>query len=210
MSINRSFLRGRRAAALVATVILVTGGVAYGAIPSASGVITSCYNKSTGAVRFVDETVACTTNETRLTFNQKGQTGPAGPAGPTGPAGRAGPTGLTGPAGPQGVKGDKGDKGDPGSNYTHWAKFDGTGKFLGSSEPLEDFYPSTYYVLVKFRGVDPSKCAVTVQANDGQYAITTWSNYYGYIYARAGKVVGGATTTAVGVGYDIVANCGPS
>jgi hypothetical protein len=194
MSINRSFLKGRRAAALVvATGIVVMGGVAYGAIPSANGVITSCYNKSTGAVRFVDETVACATNETRLAFNQQGQTGLTGPAGPTGP---------TGPQGP---------KGDPGSMYTHWAKFDGTGKLLASSASLEYGYASAYYALVSFRGVDLAKCAVTVQASGVDSVMTNWSQYYTtYIYARATKVVGGVTSTATGVSYDIVVNCRPS
>jgi hypothetical protein len=89
-------------------------------------------------------------------------------------------------------------------SQTHWAKFDATGKLLGSSEPLEDYYPSTYYVLAKFRGVDLKKCAVNVESAEGRHAITTWSDYYGYVYARS---LDHAGNTATSVPYDITATC---
>jgi hypothetical protein len=86
----------------------------------------------------------------------------------------------------------------------HWAKFSADGKLLASSEPLEDYYPSAYYVLAKFRGVDLAKCAVSVQSADGRVADTTWSNYYGYVYARSDDNQG---KTAMNVPYDITVAC---
>ena len=50
--------------------------------------------------------------------------------------------------------------------------------------------------------------AVTVQAGSNDFVMTTWTNYYGYLYARAGKVVGGSVGVATGVPFDIVVNCG--
>ena len=87
-------------AMIVASIALVValGGVAVASIPSAGGVITSCYNTSTGAVRIVDAatTRACNTGEMFLTWNQKGQKGA------TGATGAKGATGATGPKGPKG------------------------------------------------------------------------------------------------------------
>ena len=74
------------------------GGVAAASIPSPGGVITSCYNTSTGAVRIVDAatTRACATGEKFLNWNQKGQKGATGA---TGPQGATGATGAKGPKG---------------------------------------------------------------------------------------------------------------
>jgi hypothetical protein len=91
-----------------------------------------------------------------------------------------------------------------GAPGVHWAKFDATGKLLASSEPLEDYYPSSYYVLVKFRGVDLKKCAVNVESAEGRHAITTWSDYYGYVYARSLDHAGNTFTS---VPYDVTATC---
>ena len=70
---------------IVASIALVValGGVAVASIPSPGGVITSCYNTSTGAVRIVDaaRTRACATGETFLNWNQKGQKGATGATG---------------------------------------------------------------------------------------------------------------------------------
>src|SRR3989442_7513098 len=77
-----------------------TGGVAYATIPDSSGVIHSCYTKSTGTIRIIDATVTnCKSGETALTWNN---TGPAGPVGLQGPAGLQGPKGDTGGAGATG------------------------------------------------------------------------------------------------------------
>lgn len=103
--------------------LLATVGVGYAAIPSADGVIHSCYNASSNAsskLRVIDQEAGakCSKNEKPLDFNQKGpkgDTGPQGPQGEKGDTGPQGPQGKTGPTGPQGLKGDKGDKGDPGA-----------------------------------------------------------------------------------------------
>lgn len=117
------WLVGVPAAALVAG----TATVALASIPSADGTITGCYTKSSGTLRIIDPAATkCGTNETTISWNQKGPkgdtgaTGPAGPAGPTGPAGPAGPagpkgdTGATGPTGPAGPQGDTGATGPVG------------------------------------------------------------------------------------------------
>jgi hypothetical protein len=91
----------------------------------------------------------------------------------------------------------------PASNV-HWAKFDANGTLLASSEPLEGHYANSQYALVKFKGVDMSKCAITVQSADGKFADTTHSDWYGYIYARSILKSGSGATN---VPYDIVANC---
>ncbi len=86
-------MRGRRMAAVTATVGCALGAgatVALAAIPSADGVIHGCYSNTKGTLRVIDDTAACTTGETRLTWNQKGQPGPQGPQGEPGPAGPPG------------------------------------------------------------------------------------------------------------------------
>ncbi len=78
--------------------LAATGGVAYSSIPDAGGVIHSCYDTSTGALRVIDSDAGgvCRGGETALDWNQKGQPGPPGLAGPAGSAGAAGPQGPAG------------------------------------------------------------------------------------------------------------------
>jgi hypothetical protein len=73
---------------------VAVGAVAVASIPDAEGVIHSCYNNDTGALRVIDPpaTRGCNNAETELSFNQKGPAGPAGPAGAAGPAGPEGST----------------------------------------------------------------------------------------------------------------------
>ena len=73
------------------------GSIAIGAIPSSSGVITGCYDKS-GLLRVIDKEAGsqCADGETELSWNQQG---PAGAPGQQGPAGPKGDTGPRGPAG---------------------------------------------------------------------------------------------------------------
>lgn len=114
----------------MATSVAVVGvaGIAGATIPDDQQVIHSCYLKSGGSVRVIDDSVTnCKNTETRLSWNQqgrqglKGDTGPAGPAGDTGatgdtgPAGPAGDTGATGPAGDTGPAGPAGPTGDTGA-----------------------------------------------------------------------------------------------
>ena len=105
--------------------VLAAVGVGYAAIPSADGVIHSCYNAGSnpsGQLRVIDQEVGakCSKNEKALAFNQKGPKGDIGPQGLRGEKGETGATGATGPQGEQGPKGDtgqagpKGDQGVPG------------------------------------------------------------------------------------------------
>src|SRR5215208_7819537 len=97
--------------AVIATLgVLAAVGAGYAAIPSADGVIHSCYNASSnpsGQLRVIDAEAGakCAKNEKALDFNQKGPKGDAGPQGPQGPKGE---TGATGPSGPQGAAGPQG------------------------------------------------------------------------------------------------------
>jgi len=84
--------------------IIVSGGLAYAAIPDPDGTITGCYTKQAGlfdakgAVRVVDSASECRSSELVLTWSQKGQPGhdgADGEPGPQGPAGPAGPAATT-------------------------------------------------------------------------------------------------------------------
>lgn len=105
---------------LVAAVVAVpVAGAAIAQIPGSNGVISSCYDSKSGALRVIDApTKTCTKFETSLDWNQAGASGPVGATGATGPAGPAGPAGATGPAGA------KGDTGAPGATGPAGAKGD--------------------------------------------------------------------------------------
>jgi hypothetical protein len=84
--------------ALTAGLVLLLSGVAYAAIPDASGVIHGCYklsNPAKGAVVVIDSEAGetCPSGTAPLNWNQTGPQGPAGPQGPTGPQGPEGPAG---------------------------------------------------------------------------------------------------------------------
>ena len=64
--------------------ILLMAIIAFATIPGPNGVISSCYRKIDGALRVVDSTEQCKSNEEALTFNQTGPQGPVGPQGPSG------------------------------------------------------------------------------------------------------------------------------
>jgi hypothetical protein len=91
-------------------------------------------------------------------------------------------------------------------SQSHWAKYDATGKLLASSEPLEYSYGNGDYAILKFKGVDLAKCAVTVQSADGKRIDSTWQLWSGsYIYAYGMNAAG--TSWAPATPYDIVATC---
>ena len=94
---------------------LLTGGLAFAAVPAEDGTITACRHNNSGALRVVDSAAACRNQETALTWNQQGPQGPAGPQGVPGPVGPQGPQGLAGPAGPQGPAGADGADGVDGA-----------------------------------------------------------------------------------------------
>jgi hypothetical protein len=110
----------------------LAGGAAWATIPDAGGVYTACKLNLTGTIRLIDPSLPsssfhskCSSLETQITWNQKGQTGPVGATGPAGPPGLKGEVGPVGAAGPQGPKGEtgpvgadgpQGPKGDPGAS----------------------------------------------------------------------------------------------
>lgn len=109
--------RGRRAAVLALTGVMVTAGIVMGTIPSGN-IIDACYTRSGGSLRVIDASVTkCGKSETSLAWNvqgpkgERGDLGPAGPAGPAGPVGAPGPAGPAGPVGPAGVSGPIGPAG---------------------------------------------------------------------------------------------------
>jgi hypothetical protein len=72
-------------------VLATAGGIAYAAIPDASGVIHGCYKKSSpnqGTLRVIDTErgQTCSSSENALSWNQTGPKGATGPTGPTGPS----------------------------------------------------------------------------------------------------------------------------
>ena len=89
-----------RKLAVVASFVLILGGVAYASIPDAGGVIHGCYftgggGQVSGSLRVIDSpTQSCTANETALTWSQAG---PQGPTGATGPSGLSGYQVIEGP-----------------------------------------------------------------------------------------------------------------
>ena len=89
-------LRGRRFAFATVAIFAVAGGIAYAAIPDASGVYHACVMKN-GSIRIIDpSTDQCRpSNETEITFNQKGQTGDPGAQGPAGTNGTNGADGKS-------------------------------------------------------------------------------------------------------------------
>ena len=132
----RRAIRQKRVLAVCAGAILaVSVGVAYAAIPDASGVIHGCYSAGQGQLRVIDTENGeeCRNNETALSWNQQGpkgdqgdkgdkgdqgETGPQGPQGvpgQQGPQGETGPQGLQGETGPQGPAGADGATGQPGA-----------------------------------------------------------------------------------------------
>jgi len=114
--------------ACAGAVLVVSVGVAYAAIPDASGVINACFKKSgngdddegsgpKGSLRVIDTAKGetCKKNELALSWSQQGPKGDQGATGLRGETGQTGATGATGPTGPQGLKGETGERGETGA-----------------------------------------------------------------------------------------------
>ena len=105
------------------SVLVLSVGIAYAAIPDASGVISGCFVSGQGQLRVIDKDKGetCKNNETAISWNQKGpkgdkgDKGDIGPQGPQGQTGAQGPQGQTGPQGPQGPAGATGQQGSAGA-----------------------------------------------------------------------------------------------
>jgi len=99
----------------------------------------------------------------------------------------------------------------------HWARYDGTGKLLASSEPASAMYTygSSYYSLTQWNSVsDLTKCALSVQVEgpDGQLTTAVAAPYYtSYAYVRFNKPsspTSTTATTAANVPHTVIAVCG--
>jgi hypothetical protein len=84
-------------ALIIALSMIVVAGN-YSASQSSGTSVTTCYNKKSGALRYLVKGT-CKKTETTLSI---GQVGPQGPAGATGAQGATGPAGAAGPAGTPG------------------------------------------------------------------------------------------------------------
>jgi hypothetical protein len=76
----------RRIIVLVVVLAGVASGVAYGAIPSSSGILSAC-KKVDGSIRLIDTEAGqqCSAGQQLIKWSQRGPAGPAGPQGPAGP-----------------------------------------------------------------------------------------------------------------------------
>ena len=108
----------RLVVAVVAMAMVLAGGaVAAASIPdSTTGVISACYERTTGLLRLIDAQAGrkCASWETATSWNVRGPVGPAGAPGAVGAAGGPGPEGPEGPAGPEGAAGPAGPEGPRG------------------------------------------------------------------------------------------------
>lgn len=134
---------GLRSGLVVVASLVAAGGIAYAAIPDSGGVYTACRLNATGTIRLIDPSLPasnllghCSSLETQITWNQKGQPGAAGATGARGPQGLKGdigPSGAQGPAGAAGATGPQGPKGDTGASGPAGA--DGTPGKDGATGP---------------------------------------------------------------------------
>jgi hypothetical protein len=99
----------------LAATLALAGGIAYAAIPDDGKTFTACMFKNVGTVRLIDPSLPssslmshCSSLETQISWNQKGQPGATGPAGPAGPAGPTGKDGTNGKDGKDGSNGQDG------------------------------------------------------------------------------------------------------
>ena len=206
--------KGVRRLALVAVLALVGAGIAYGAIPDASGVIHGCYSTKNGALRVVGPAAKCATGELALSWNQKGLKGDTGAAGAQGPIGPQGPKGNAGAPGEQGLKGDpgvagpqgdpgpageQGPKGDPGADGAPGAKGDtgppgapGPSGIVATNGSYSGHIPSPLPVTT-FNSIAQAGDMVHVTLSPGDRVLVNVSGVFGTTYAL------GATGLYVGV-----------
>jgi hypothetical protein len=103
---------GRRdviaALAGAAVVVVFAGGVAWAAIPDASGVLNGCYSERDGSLRLVDSGAECKARELAISWSQQGPKGDKGDKGDRGDQGGQGDPGLDGTNGTNGQDGING------------------------------------------------------------------------------------------------------
>jgi hypothetical protein len=102
---------------------------------------------------------------------------------------------------------------DGSGNDVHWARYDSTGKLIGSSEAMAYTYAGYNYSLSQWSGVNLTKCAMSVQVEgpDSQLLTAVASPYYdNYAYVRFYKPASTTSTNGVGassVPHTVIANC---
>src|SRR5687768_12393319 len=113
-------LCGLAVMATVVGLVAIATGAARAEVPATgTGIITVCYNRSSGETKVIDKQAGqtCAPRWIELHWNQtgpegpQGSPGPEGAQGPQGSKGEKGETGLQGPQGPPGPPGPKGDTG---------------------------------------------------------------------------------------------------
>ncbi|HEX2047113.1 MAG TPA: hypothetical protein VHF27_05070 [Acidimicrobiales bacterium] len=140
--------------ALVAAV--VSGGLAFAAVPAADGTITGCYHGESGALRVVDAASACRNNETAITWSQRGPQGPVGPQGPAGPQGVPGPAGAEGHPGATGPTGPAGPAGPAGLSGARFVPLQGSNITNGTTVGFTDVGPGNYVAVASVQSTaDP-------------------------------------------------------
>jgi hypothetical protein len=102
---------------------------------------------------------------------------------------------------------------DGSGNDVHWARYDSSGKLIGSSEPMAYTYAGYNYSISSWSGVNLSKCAMSVQVEglDSQLTTSVASPYYEqYAYVRFYKPTNAGNTSgaaAYNVPHVVIANC---
>jgi hypothetical protein len=102
---------------------------------------------------------------------------------------------------------------DGSGNDVHWARYDSTGKLIGSSEPMAYTYAGYNYSLSSWSGVNLTKCAMSTQVEgaDGQLTTSVATPYYDqYAYVRFYKPTNTGNTSgaaAASVPHTVIANC---
>lgn len=204
-----------RAAAALATLIVLVGGGAYAAgergrspapgdatAQRAAGVVTACVHVRTGAMRLETAQRPCATKgkrakrEQRLSWSQAGPAGAAGVPGAAGPAGPAGPTGQAGPAGEPGPAGQPGPSGAPGSTFA--------GDFLSAVAWQQAIpvvlsgTPVPFPHVQQHRGVDiDASDTVFTIAEDGVYRVSFQVELVDPIPAAAWVAVNGVARASL-------------
>ena len=200
-------------AAVALLAVLAAVGVGYAAIPSADGVIHSCYNASSnpsGQLRIIDAEAGgkCAKNEKALDFNQRGPQGPKGDTGPQGLQGVQGGTGATGPAGPgASIQAFTAIQ----SDYNEGHALPPDGFFNNHPYVIQPLPAATYVVIAKARlqSLDDVSANQNVECRLITGGVLLDSNEFGLLDSM-GTVDEAFTLTAVVTtsGADVVLACG--
>lgn len=186
-------LRGRRRwiAAAVVVVALAAAAIAYAAIPDANGVYTACKLNATGTIRLIDPSLAstsllghCTSLETQISWNQRGQTGAAGKDGLPGKDGVNGTNGIDGNDGAPGLPGKEGANGQDGVSVTSAVEAPGTNCPTGGSK-------------FTAAGGNATFACNGARGNDGAPGTGGGRNYFTLLSASVGDISGSGASVGL-------------